>query len=117
MTTCITCGEEVETNELPYGALAHLLKSLGGNMESRPNGDGRLYLLELHGRTAVVPVPSHDANPLDRFYVPKPGEQKTFHDFEQKLVTDVFWKLVNAEFWQRALPSADDRLRTQTATP
>jgi len=100
MTKCITCGEEVEAEGLRYGALTNLLKSIGGNMENRPNVKGGLYLLELHGRTAKVPVPNHEINPLDHFYIPKPGEQKTFHDFEQKLLPDVFWKLVNADFWQ-----------------
>jgi hypothetical protein len=33
-------------------------------------------------------------------------QPQTFHDLDQALVRDAFWKLVSADFWGRADPGA-----------
>jgi hypothetical protein len=100
------CARDLQ-HEDGYGLLRDFLRHIDGDMASTPHGDGVLWTLRLHGRVATVPVLNHAVNALDAFYMPSGDLQpETLHDLEQELVPDAFWKLVSADFWQHAEPSA-----------
>jgi hypothetical protein len=107
MKMLVPCCDRAVQHEDAYQRLRDFVRCIGGDMASTPHGDGVLWTLRLHGRIATVPVPNHAVNALDAFYMPAGDLQpQTFHDLDQALVRDAFWKLVSADFWGRADPGA-----------
>lgn len=82
----------------PYGLVRDIVEAAGGKMSWQPMGAGGDWLLELHGRRALVPCRDRSVNALDRLYVPKAGigNPSTWADYPEPaaLKPDAFWRLV-----------------------
>jgi len=87
--------------KIPYERLRKLLESLDvdGSMEwqSGGAGGGGVYVLKLWGKTLTEPARNTEVNRLDKLYVAKVDNPKTWGDYdydEPELVEGVHWKLV-----------------------
>ena len=91
---------------IPYEKLRKLLESLDGSMkwQSGGAGGGGVYVLELWGETLTEPARNTEVNRLDKLYVAKVDNPKTWGDYdydEPELVEGVHWKLVALFLQQR----------------
>lgn len=69
-----------------YKAVYRLIKTIDpeGGMRYRRGGSGGggVWVLELNGKTAEVPVHGREKNRLDELYVPKVDTPKTWGDYD-----------------------------------
>lgn len=84
-----------------YDEVRSLIESVdsdGGHMWWRSGGygGGGVWVLELKGRTAEVPVHGREKNDLDELYVPKVDAPQTWDDYDHPgtLKGDAFWGLI-----------------------
>lgn len=86
------------TDNRPYEAVRGLIEAIGGEMTWLAGGapGGGIWEVVLHGRTARIPVRDNQVNDLDRLYVSKVENPKTWADYDDpgSLRTDAFWVLV-----------------------
>lgn len=80
----------------PYAKVRELIEKMDGTMTWRPMGAGGDWELVLHSKTAVVTCRDQNLNALDRLYVAKVPNPKTWADYDQDapLVEAAFWELI-----------------------
>jgi hypothetical protein len=80
-----------------YTEIHALIAQHGGNMTWRPMGRGGDWVIDLHGKTAVVRCRDRNVNPLDHLYEAKVPTPKTWDDYEldAPLLEGAFWKLID----------------------
>jgi len=86
-----------QSKEVPYGRVRNLVESIGGTMTYQVGGGpGGVWELNLWGRTARIDVRDNRINDLDRLYVARVDDPKTWDDYDPgaPLVEDAFWRLV-----------------------
>ena len=87
-----------ETGESrPYEEVRALVEQIGGTMTFRPMGRGGDWILDLHGKTAVVGCRDRRVNALDYCYVAKVSTPTTWADYEPDapLRADAFWTVID----------------------
>ena len=81
----------------PYTEIQELVTHHGGKMTWRPMGQGGDWILQLHGKTAVIQCRDRKVNALDSFYVSKTTAPDTWEDFDHPapMRDGSFWRLIN----------------------
>lgn len=88
---------DTQTERRPYGRVRSLVESIGGTMTWQPGGGpGGVWELNLRGRTARIEARADRINALDRLYVARVDNPRTWDDYdpEAPLTEDAFWRLV-----------------------
>ena len=79
----------------PYGELRNFIESLDGTMIYQGKGKHGAWVISLNGITKVIPATGEQSFPdLDRLYVPKNVEPKTWNDRDKELLEDAEERLL-----------------------
>lgn len=96
----MTTTTETTTEKEPrvYDPVRSLLMQHDGSMNWKPGGGpGGAWVLELHGKTVVVPCRNNHVNALDRLYVASVPDPQTWDDYPKpgRLLPGAFWLLID----------------------